>query len=129
MPPRSKPPILVVDDHPANLVAMSAILEAAGYEVLEAASGAQALEIARARPVAVALLDVQMPFMDGYEVARRLRADPRTRAVPIIFVTAVYLLAEETQGGYLRGEDYFAKPVDPDVLLAKVAAYSSRFRG
>ncbi len=108
---------------------MAAILEAVRYEVLEAGSGAEALGIVCERPVVVVLLDVQMPTMDGYEVARRLRADPRTQPVPIIFVTAVFLVPSETQDGYLRGEDYAPKPVDADVLLGTVAAYSSRFTG
>ncbi len=123
-----KTPILVVDDYPANLIALNAILDERVYDVLEAISGTQALEIALSRDIGVVLLDVQMPLMDGFEVARQLRAHPRTRVVPIIFITAVHLDESETAGGYLRGEDYFSKPFDAGVLLAKVAAYASRYR-
>ncbi len=123
-----KIPILVVDDYPGNLIAMGALLDRGDYEVIEVASGEQALAVALGREIAVVILDVQMPKMDGYEVANRLRADPRTHGVPIIFITALLLEESETHGGSLRGEDYFGKPFDADALLAKIAAYAARYR-
>ncbi len=121
--------ILIVDDYPANLVALGAVLEDPAYELLEATSGTEALEILRTREVALVILDVQMPGMDGYEVAREMRKDPHTRDVPIIFLTAVYREDPQVKKGYLAGgQDYLGKPFDPEVLRAKVEVYSSMFQ-
>ncbi len=120
--------ILIVDDYPANLLALSAVLDDPAYDVVEASSGPEALEIVRRRDITLILLDIQMPGMDGYQVAREIRKNPRTRDIPIIFVTAVYKEDPAVRQGYLAGgQDYLGKPFDPDVLKAKVAIYSSLF--
>lgn len=120
--------ILMVDDYPANLVALRAVLSDPIYNLIEASSGAQALEILETTDIALVLLDVQMPEMDGYEVARKIRANPRTNDVPIIFITAVYREEPSVRKGYeVGGQDYVGKPFDPDVLKAKVGIYSKLF--
>jgi CheY-like chemotaxis protein len=80
--------VLVVDDQPQNVRLLEALLSPHGYEVLQAASGAEALELAWGRQPDLVLLDVEMPGMDGYEVCRRLRADERTAFLPIVMVTS-----------------------------------------
>ncbi|MBC7061342.1 response regulator, partial [Salmonella enterica subsp. enterica serovar Enteritidis] len=89
MPQPEAVKILVVDDVEKNLIAMDALLRGDGVEVLKAPSGPAALELLLRHEVALALLDVQMPGMDGYELAELMRGTERTRRIPIIFVTAV----------------------------------------
>src|SRR5512135_2508230 len=103
MPQRREiqPKVLVVDGTPANLVAMKAVLKPIGVEIVEAASGSQALEVAAEHPsFAVALIDVQMPQMDGFELAARLRAMPDFKELPIIFVTAIFRDERYVHEGY-----------------------------
>ena len=88
MPPE-KPKILAVDDVEENLTALDALFAGEGVELLKARSGVQALELLLVHDVALALLDVQMPGMDGFELAELMRGTERTRRVPIIFLTAV----------------------------------------
>lgn len=121
-----KPRILVVDDTPDNLYLMSALLEDQ-YEVATAESGAQALEIAcSAAPPALILLDIMMPEMDGYEVLRRLRQNPATLSIPVIFLTALTSIEEEQFGLDLGAVDYITKPISPPVVLARVNTHLER---
>jgi phosphoserine phosphatase RsbU/P len=119
----SKPRILVVDDTPANIKILADLLRR-DYLLSVSTSGQDALEIAFSgdRPDLV-LLDVMMPEMDGYEVCRRLKADPRTRDVPVIFVTAMTEVDDETKGFALGAVDYITKPVRPSIVQARVAAH------
>jgi sigma-B regulation protein RsbU (phosphoserine phosphatase) len=119
----SKPRILVVDDTPANIKILADLLRR-DYLLSVATGGADALEIAfsRDRPDLV-LLDVMMPEMDGYEVCRRLKADLRTRDVPVIFVTAMSEMDDETKGFSLGAVDYITKPLRPPIVQARVAAH------
>ena len=119
----AKPRILVVDDTPANIKILAELLRK-DYLLSVATGGAVALEIAGSedRPDLV-LLDVMMPEMDGYEVCRRLKADPRTRDVPVIFVTAMSEVDDETKGFALGAVDYITKPVRPPIVKARVAAH------
>ena len=120
--------ILLVDDYPANLVALSAVLSDPIYRLLEATSGQEAIQLLEKNDVALILLDIQMPGMDGYEVARQIRANPRTREIPIIFITAVYREEPSVRKGYeVGGQDYLGKPFDPEILKAKVGIYSNLF--
>lgn len=118
--------ILVVDDKPSNLLALVALLEA-DYDVIGAGSGAEAIAVLeRGRHVDVILLDVQMPDMDGFQTALRIREVEPWREIPIIFVTAVYIDDPHVKRGYeVGGMDYFSKPFDPDILKRKVAVYAS----
>ncbi len=118
-----KPRILVVDDTPANIKILADLLRK-DYLLSVATSGADALEIASSpdRPDLV-LLDIMMPEMDGYEVCRRLKADPMTQDVPVIFVTAMSEVEDETKGFSLGAVDYITKPIRPPIVRARVAAH------
>jgi putative two-component system response regulator len=112
--------VLVVDDTPADLSLMAGLLRG-DYRVKLAASGERALQIAAAAPTPdLILLDIMMPGMDGYEVLRRLQADPATRGIPVIFLTAMNAAHDEREGLELGAVDYIAKPVQPDIALARV---------
>lgn len=116
--------ILVVDDVPANLVAMRAALSDSGYEIVEASSGAEALIQAELNDFAVILLDVQMPELDGFETASLLRAKAKTEATPIIFATAIHQTERHEQMGYVAGAvDYLFKPINVEILKAKISVF------
>ena len=116
--------ILIVDDIPQNLVAMSALLARPGVKVLQARSGTEALETLLVEEVAVALIDVQMPQMDGFELAELVRGSERTRHTPLIFLTASSSDPGRTFRGYEAGAvDFLHKPIDPQVLRGKVEVF------
>ncbi|MFZ2958744.1 MAG: response regulator [Candidatus Ozemobacteraceae bacterium] len=122
--------ILIVDDKRENLVALREILREVDAEVIEASSGNQALAETLAYDFALAILDVQMPGMDGYELAELLRGDPKTAHVPVIFMTAAYGEEKNVFKGYNSGAvDYIVKPYHSDVLLAKVRVFLDLHRG
>jgi len=115
--------ILIVDDTPANIAAALAILKDQ-YRIKVATSGPRALEHARAsdKPDLI-LLDVTMPEMDGYEVCARLKADPETAAIPVVFLTAQTEAEDEAKGFELGSVDYIHKPFNPTVVRARVATH------
>src|SRR5689334_12469548 len=116
--------ILMVDDRPENLLALEAILEPLGQELVHAHSGEEALRQLLQHDVAVILLDVQMPLLDGFETAALIKQRERTKHVPIIFVTAISKDEEHVYRGYETGAvDYVFKPFNPDVLRSKVAVF------
>ena len=126
--PSAAPGVLIVDDTGANLVALAAVLRPLGLRIVEALSGEEALERVRDESFAVVLLDVQMPDMDGFEVARRIRQLPRGRELPVIFVTAIHREEGFVRQGYALGAaDYITKPFDIDVLRARVRAFVELF--
>jgi CheY-like chemotaxis protein len=113
--------ILLVDDRPANLIALEAVLLPLGRPLLKATSGREALRFLLYEECALILLDVQMPDLDGFETAALIRERRRTRHIPIIFVTAVHDEEEQITRGYSLGAvDYIIKPFNADALLAKV---------
>jgi putative two-component system response regulator len=113
--------LLIVDDVPANLGILGQILRDAGYRVKAATSGPVALRYAAMEPYpALILLDVMMPEMDGYEVLAELRQNPVTRDIPVIFLTALDNAKDEERGFQNGAVDYIAKPIKPDVVLARV---------
>ncbi|MFW6161720.1 MAG: response regulator [Planctomycetota bacterium] len=112
--------ILVVDDEADTQAMLQALLEAEGYAVETAADGAKALEHVQAARPDLILLDIMMPQMDGLEVCDRLRFDPETRDVPIIFLTARQDPAVKSRASILDAYAYIEKPFDPDALLAEV---------
>lgn len=121
--------ILLVDDLEENLLSLAALLRADDLEILQAKSGTQALEILLEHDVALALLDVQMPEMDGYELAELMRGAARTRHIPIIFVTAGARETGRVFRGYEAGAvDYLLKPLEPRVLLTKVNIFVELYR-
>jgi signal transduction histidine kinase len=117
--------ILIVDDNAHNLFALSTILERVlEIEVVEAASGDEALLRTVESEIDLILLDVQMPGMDGFETARLLKSTERTRRIPIVFLTAVFKTEEFIRHGYELGAvDYFTKPLDENLLLARIKLY------
>jgi anti-anti-sigma factor len=122
--PATRAGILIVDDRRANLVALEAVLEPLGRRVVTAESGEEALRRLFQEDFALILLDVQMPGMDGFETARLIRDRPRTRHVPIIFVTAISTAREHVFAGYAAGAvDYVLKPIDPALLRSKVSVF------
>jgi len=119
-----RPSVLIVDDVEANLVALEALLESVPCEVVRASSGNEALRQLLRRPYAVMLLDVQMPDMDGFEVARYARENSSTSDVPIIFITAMHETPENVLRGYSTGAfDFLFKPINSDVLRSKVEVF------
>ena len=116
--------ILVVDDHRENLIALEAILDGDGRNLIMAQSGNEALSLALKHDFALVLLDVQMPEMDGFEVAELMRKNKKTRNLPIIFVTAISKEQKYVFKGYECGAvDYLFKPIDQKILEAKVNVF------
>jgi signal transduction histidine kinase len=127
---KARPAVLIVDDVDANLVVLEALLGGIDCDIVRATNGNDALRHLLRREFAVMLLDVQMPGMDGYEVAHLARENPATREVPIIFVTAMH----ETEGTVLRGYgsgavDLLFKPISPHVLSSKVRVFLELYLG
>ncbi len=114
-----KDSILIVDDDATNLSVLNEILKD-DYMVLLAKNGEKALEIAKENHPELILLDVMMPEMDGFEVCRRLKADHATHNIPVVFVTAMSEISDETHGFEVGAADYIAKPIKPVIVKARV---------
>jgi putative two-component system response regulator len=120
--------VLLVDDEPAMRAVCRMNLELEGFDVLEAAEGAEALRLAlRERPDLV-LLDVMMPAMDGYDVARRLQSHPATSTIPVVFMTALAATDDRRRGFDAGGVGYVVKPFDPVYLGETVRRTLERLR-
>ena len=116
----TKPTILVVDDTPGNLSLMMELLKT-DYQVKLANNGERGLKLATtAQPPDLILLDIMMPGMDGYEVCQKLKADPHTRDIPVVFLTAKSDVEDEKKGLEIGAVDYITKPISPPVVLARV---------
>jgi signal transduction histidine kinase len=115
--------ILVVDDVTKNLQVVGTMLRAQGYEVMPATSGPQALELVQMEPPDLILLDLMMPEMDGLEVCRRLKADPLTQPIPVVFLTASNEMEHLVKGFEVGAVDYVTKPFNPPELLARVRTH------
>ena len=116
--------ILLVDDREENLLALEAILEPLGHRLVSVTSGADALKELLLDDFACILLDVQMPELDGFELATLIKQRKRSQHIPIIFVTALSKEDKHVYRGYSAGAvDYIFKPIDPDVLRSKVAVF------
>ena len=115
--------VLIVDDLPKNLQVLALLLDKAGYRVSMALGGAQALAMIAQDPPELVLLDVMMPDMDGLEVCRKLKADPTTADVPVIFLTARAELQDLEEGFRIGAVDYVTKPFRGGELLARVGAH------
>ena len=113
--------VMIVDDTPDNISLLSGLLKDQ-YKIKIATNGLKALQIAMLDPAPdVILLDVMMPEMDGYETCRRLKANPRTADIPVIFLTAKSQVQDEEMGLRLGAVDYISKPISPPIVLARVA--------
>jgi signal transduction histidine kinase/DNA-binding response OmpR family regulator len=124
-PARSKSAaVLLVDDNPANLLALDAVLSPIGVRTVTALSPKAALAHLQHESFAAALIDVQMPEMDGFQLAQRIRQMDRGRQLPILFITAIYQDEEYINRGYERGAaDYITKPFDPNIVRSRVKAF------
>jgi len=121
---KEKVNILLVDDRPENLLALEAIIEHEGLNLVKASSGEEALRFLLKYDFAAILLDVQMPGIDGFETAKIIKAREKTKNVPILFITANNMESEHIFNGYSMGAvDYILKPFDPIILKAKVDAF------
>src|SRR2546429_7421150 len=112
--------ILVVDDVPANVKLLEARLSAEYFDVLTASSGAEALQICSRAECDIVLLDVMMPDLDGFEVCRRLKADPATHHIPVVMVTALDQPSDRVRGLEAGADDFLTKPVSDIALVARV---------
>jgi len=121
--------ILIVDDKPANLLALRKLLGRPGLNIVEATGGNDALSLILEYDFALILLDVQMPDMDGFETAELIRGNEETKHIPIIFVTAISKDQKYVFKGYDKGAvDYLFKPLDPDILLSKVNIFLELYK-
>jgi len=115
--------ILIVDDERFNVNVLAELLKT-DYKIMAAKTGEQALKAARiTKPPDLILLDIMMPEMDGYEVCRRLKADPATRDIPVIFITAMGEISDETRGLEIGAVDYLTKPISPPIVQARVRTH------
>jgi two-component system sensor histidine kinase/response regulator len=116
--------LLLVEDTRLNMALLITVLEPLGHSLVCASSGEEALALAATEDFAAILMDVQLPGIDGYETTRRLRAQPRSAQVPIVFMSAIYDRAEEIQRGMDAGAiDFIPKPFEPALLRAKIRAF------
>jgi len=114
--------ILAVDDDPSVITLLEKRLVASGYDVLTASNGLDALAIARRELPALIILDILMPELDGSETAARLHEDPKTKNIPILFLTCLFTKREELAEGHQLGPNFFlAKPYNPQELLDEIA--------
>ncbi len=115
--------ILIVEDNEQNLYLSTFLLGKQGYEVIQARNGQEGLNVAAAERPELILLDIQLPVMDGYEVARRLKESPNTRSIPIVAVTS-YAMAGDREAILHAGcEGYIEKPIDPDRFVEQVRGF------
>lgn len=121
-----KPLILIADDDPDILALVSFRLERAGYEVVQARNGEEAVQVALARRPDLAVLDVMMPRVDGYEATRRLRQHEETSRMPIILLTARVQEEDVARGFDAGADDYVKKPFSPQELGSRVQAVLGR---
>jgi DNA-binding response OmpR family regulator len=124
--PREQPVVLAADDDEDILALVAFRLERSGYTVIQARDGQEALELALAEKPDLAVLDVMMPKLDGFELTRRLRAEASTNRMPIILLTARAQDADVAQGFEAGADDYIRKPFSPQELSARVHAILGR---
>src|SRR5688572_28664959 len=121
--------ILMVDDSPTNLLALETILQAPDRNLVSAASGEDALRNLLSNEVAVILMNVSMPGIDGLDTAELIRGRDKSRNIPIIFLTADSTGGRHLSRGYSLGAvDYIVKPIEPDILRSKVAVFVELFK-
>ncbi len=117
-----RPTVLVVDDEPFNVTLLDEILNK-NYTIQKASNGAEALELAFASPPDLILIDVMMPNMDGFEVCRRLKKNPETIEVPVIFITAKNEVKDEELGFAVGASDFIHKPISAPIVAARVRTH------
>ena len=115
--------ILVVEDQVDNRQILRDLLTSAGFDLVEAENGKEAIAFAQASRPDLILMDIQLPILDGYEATRRLKADADLKSIPIIVVTSYALSGDEQKARVAGCDDYVAKPFSPRLLLAKIKEY------
>jgi two-component system, cell cycle response regulator DivK len=115
--------ILIVEDNPKNLKLIRDLLQIRGYTTLEATDGKQGVDMARAKMPDLILMDIQMPVMDGFEAISILKADPVTKSIPIIALTAFAMQGDREKCMEAGCNDYITKPLDTRVFMTKVKEY------
>ncbi|HKT17966.1 MAG TPA: response regulator [Stellaceae bacterium] len=115
--------VLVVEDHEDNRQILRDLLGSAGYEMIEAGNGQEAIERAIELRPDLILMDIQLPILDGYEATRRIKADASLQAIPLIVVTSYALSGDEEKARLAGCDDYVSKPFSPRDLLAKIRRY------
>lgn len=124
-----KVPVLIVDDLPQNIMTLEAVISDLGVDIIKARSGNDALRLSLKHDFALILLDVQMPGMNGFEVARLIRSNPKTNHFPIIFVTAgMKDLLDQIEGYETGAVDYLIKPFEPVILRSKVRVFFELYK-
>lgn len=118
--------ILVIEDNPTNLDLMTYVLRALGYEVSYEMDGASGLETAQAGAFDLVLADILMPKLDGFELARRFKADPRRAATPLVAVTALAMTGDREKILASGFDGYISKPIDPQTFAAQIEAFLKR---
>jgi signal transduction histidine kinase/CheY-like chemotaxis protein len=122
--PNAKPKVLIVDDKPQNLYVLEKLLRRQPVEIMQTTSGSEALKLTLEHEFCLAIVDVQMPEMDGYELVELLRGNPGTASLPVIFVSAIYSDEYHHRKGYDAGAvDFLSKPFIPEILLSKVKVF------
>lgn len=119
-------PILVIDDNPSNVKLLTFLLTSRGYEVRAASCASAAIELLESFNPVLILVDLQLPDMDGFELTRRLRADPRTREITIIALTAYAMKGDEPRAREAGCDGYITKPIDTRRFPALMAEYLSK---
>jgi two-component system cell cycle response regulator DivK len=115
--------ILVVEDQKDSRQILRDLLTNAGFDMVEAENGEEAIASAQARRPDLILMDIQLPILDGYEATRRIKADPNLKSIPLIVVTSYALSGDEEKARIAGCDDYVAKPFSPRLLLAKIKQY------
>jgi CheY-like chemotaxis protein len=115
--------ILIVDDNPGNMKLVSYLLEKRGYDVLTATGADEAIQLLETRHPRLILMDLQMPGIDGFELTRRFKADPKTRDIVIVAVTAYAMKGDEQKALEAGCDGYVTKPIDTRTLPALIAAH------
>lgn len=124
-----QPNILVVDDQKMNILLLENLLRKVKANILKAYSGKEALEIIENNEFALMIFDVQMPGMDGFELAEKVRDFEQCQSTPVIFVSAIFTDNESISKGYHTGAvDYLTKPVNPHILISKVEIFLELYR-
>jgi two-component system, cell cycle response regulator DivK len=123
---KSGPPILIVDDNPANLKLVKVLLAGEGYDVRTAIDAEEALEILRTFRPQLILMDLQLPGMDGLQLSRRIKQDPSTKAMLVVALTAYAMKGDEQRALEAGCDGYIAKPIDTRTLPGLIARYLTR---
>jgi two-component system cell cycle response regulator len=115
--------VLIIEDHPDNRELMNYLLEAFGYATVTALDGLAGVDLARSEDLDLILCDIQLPEIDGFEVARRLKQDERLRSIPLVAITALAMVGDRERALAAGFDGYIAKPINPETFIATVEAF------